>query len=237
METPDQPTPAIEALQSGYAGDAANWKTFLECWSAQVPADKPSAGLIRRAQGSTSLAEAGQRQALAGAESRLGLRLPASFKDFHVAFASLGLAYAGEGERGLFAPGHIVPLKDHAPHIVEEAEEWPVESPDARYYRYGTDQDTASGRTKLLRNALVVGQYGSDPYELVILYPDSLTADGEMEAALRYHAGEFRAPGFAELMRQVSYWDTKESPLMPPYAQAQLIGTCAERLQVAASWK
>jgi hypothetical protein len=60
--------------------------------------------------------------------------------------------------------------------------------------------------------------------------------DGEMEAALHYHAGEFRAPSFAELMRQLSIMEISTVDHVPPYPQEILKGTCADKLPIADAW-
>ncbi|UXI70354.1 hypothetical protein [Tahibacter amnicola] len=137
---------------------------------------------------------------------------------------------------GFYHPSHVKRMADVEPWYVEVASAHAIDSTNAEYHVYGVAQDDSTGRTRYLADALVVGKYGTNTTDFIVLYPQSLTADGEMEAALIYPAGEFRAPSFAELMRQLSYLQTRHVDDMPPYAQTALVGTCAAKLVLRDVW-
>ncbi len=105
---------------------------------------------------------------------------------------------------------------------------------DEKYYQYGTKQDTSTGRNSYLKGALVVGKYGHSNNELILLFPNSKTKDGEMEASILSYASEFRTPSFAEMMRQISLLDTED--LLPPYPQEKINLTCARFLPLKNVW-
>jgi hypothetical protein len=137
---------------------------------------------------------------------------------------------------GIYAPSQVNRYGSLEPQLAAEEEKWPMHSSDEDYYVYGVKQDDVSGRTANHRNAIVVGKYGDSRYEVIALYPQVKTADGEMEAALFFHSGEFRAPSFAELMRQLSILETTGIDHLPPYPQSALHGTCADKLRIDNPW-
>jgi hypothetical protein len=167
-------------------------------------------------------------------ENSLGTSLPRSYQDFLAVFQPSQPSKL-EG-RMFFSPEDVVLLREAFPDALSAAEKWQIESNDEEYYVYGVEQDDSSGRLSNLRSAIVVGRFGSSPYELVILYPSSRTKDDEMEAALLFHSGEFRAPSFAELMRQLSYKETMRPSRVPPYPQDLLSKSCAGKLALKSIW-
>jgi hypothetical protein len=246
MSTPS-PTPAT-AMQraSGYTPGVAQWGLFLNCWRVEAEA---LAGRPER-EGWTSVLHAGRVRAgaadptvdaaLAQAEKALGFSLPNSYKDFARAYEPDGAASA-PGSLALavqmFPIQAVMRLKDFDPEAVQLAAKYPQDPADAEYFVYGTDQSDVKIRTKYIEHAIVVGKFGHSLYESIVLFPSVRTADGEMEAALLQHTGQFRAPSFAELMRQLSFLETKGWALqMPPYAQALLKDTCADRLPLGGVW-
>jgi hypothetical protein len=116
------------------------------------------------------------------------------------------------------------------------AEEDPIESSDVEYVMYGTVQEGTSIRTCYLRNAILIGRYGDSMFEQILLYPQVSTQDGELEAAIRFHASQFRAPSFAEMMRQWSHLEMLLPNTVPPYAQDRLRCTCADHLPMKNVW-
>jgi len=137
---------------------------------------------------------------------------------------------------GMYSPAEVDRYAKLEPEMVAEQGKWPIHSADAEYFTYGVKQDDASGRTEYHHDAIVVGKHGNSQYEVIVLYPQVRTADGEMEAALFYHSGEFRAPSFAEVMRQLSILETQPVDHVPPYPQSMLHGTCAEKLPIKDVW-
>lgn len=242
------PVPAASiGRASGYVPGVAQWGEFLNCWRAEVnslagrPEREGWQSVLHGGQVRADVSGPGVDAALSQAEQRLGAALPASYKDFARAYAPDAGAAAPGGLAAavqMFPIQALVRLKEFDPEALQLAAKYPQDAGDAEYFVYGTDQNDVKIRTRYIEQAIVVGKYGHSLYESIVLFPSVRTADGEMEAALLQHAGQFRAPSFAELMRQLSFLETRGwSTQMPPYPQSALKGTCADRLPVAAWWR
>lgn len=177
-------------------------------------------------------------------EKRLGIRLPKSYRDFLAVYSTrLKGAQSADDRRfptGLYAPEDVRWLKDVDPQLIRIYQQVAAQNggrvSDTDYYRYGVDQDSAPGRPEYLDRAIVLGKHGRDSEEYILMYPDSQTKDGEYEVALLWHAGEFRAPSFAEAMRQLYFMDTQNPDRVAPYAQSRLRGSCADALPLHEVW-
>jgi hypothetical protein len=232
--------PQVNARPSGYAAQPGDWKRFLGCWRDGFAA-LPDHDLKSALQGQLRPDDADQarvRAELDAAEKRLGVRLPRSYRDFMLAFAAAQrpAAEALDNYTGLLPPNQIGFVRDLAPYSVQLAAENPWESFDSQYLVYGEGQDDASYRSSYVPLAIFIGKYGEAMFEDLVLYPQLVTEDGEMEAAMGFHAGQFRAPSFAELMRQLSLLELGHVDSVPPYPQTRLRGTCAERLTMREVW-
>jgi hypothetical protein len=137
---------------------------------------------------------------------------------------------------GIYAVEQVGRLRDLEPQLAQISKELAMESDDANYYVYGIDQNDVAIRTRHRQNAIVIGSHGHEIHDLIVLYPQEQTRDGEMEAAFIFHSGEFRAPSFAELMRQLSYMETRSPKHIPPYSQVDLARTCSSLLPMANPW-
>jgi len=237
---------------SGYVGDVHQWTEFLSCWHEayivrhreilKESPDYPYLPTIEKDVLEPKNARQTQEmlEAIDQLEKRLGVALPKSYKDFLIAYQPTRLepraAPWGATRIGMYAPSLVDRLSVLEPEMVNIAKRYPIESSDSEYFVYGTEGDSLRGRTSYFPDAIVVGMYNVDSFELIVLYPQVRTADGEMEAALLENPGEFRAPSFAELMRQLSVLETKNADLMPPYSQQMLKGTCAEKLPLKDVW-
>jgi hypothetical protein len=162
--------------------------------------------------------------------------------DFLLAYRApgrLSSEVASHNVNGLLDLSHVGYLAELDPEAFRALEENPVDSAASDYFRYGAGQDAIVRRTKYLRNAILVGRYGDAQYEIVLLYPDVRTIDGEMEAAILFHSGEYRTPSFAEMMRQLSVLETRDKSVLEfPYPQEVLKDSCAEKLpQMGVWWK
>lgn len=227
---------------SGYVPGSEQWEALLRCWHAAVVRDRTASVLPYKILPATSSNSFEHQRAIADVEARLGVVLPRSYRDFHVAFSmTFGTAALLDPQKsrgtGFLNLSSIARLSDIEPEAVNIAKRFPIESPDDEYFIYGVKQSDASGRTRNLAGSILVGRHGSDGFERVVLYPQVRTADGEMEAALHYHSGEFRAPSFAELMRQLAYRETHRVEHVPPYRQAVLKGTCADLVPLQTWWE
>ena len=242
----------LSSMHSGYAADPVAWKNFLECWYRtsgerhkeilQADPEEPFISILEKYSGKIS-GSAGVRdtsKTVEALEESLGVALPKSYKDFLSAYQPPELLPRSVGSWkftvGMYAPRQVGRLGRLASDHVSEMEKWPIDSSDSEYFRYGMGQASTSGRTRYARDAIVVGKYSDESYAFVVLYPQVVTADGEMEASLLMHSGEFRAPSFAELMRQLSFLETRAVDSMPPYPQSTLHGTCADKLLMDRVW-
>lgn len=224
---------------SGYAGTVQDWRGFLSCWRRDalqarqgredlgpvlvddVIADEPDTSLHSRIQ---------------SRERALGVELPRSYVHFLEAARPRGTWDEVASGTGFLSADAIDTAARLDPEGVALAQAHPADADDAAYLVYGVDQDDAVSRSRYRAGAIVVGKYGDSLYEQIVLFPQVRTADGEMEAALLGWAGSYRAPSFAELMRQLSYFDLGRADHVPPYAQTALHGTCADRLPLRDVW-
>jgi hypothetical protein len=247
--------PGLDARQSGYAGDVAAWRSFLACWQLELegrsgaapgrresfePSVLSKATALRNVASPATEAVALQIQSL---ETRLAVNLPRSYKDFLLAYRPPDyrphLTPTGESLRiGMFAPHQVQRLQVLEPELVAMFTDPALahDAPDKSYFVYGTDQDDAAVRTSYRADCIVVGSHGPAYYDLLVLHPQAVTADGEMEAAMLMHSGAFRAPSFAEVMRQIAHMELRRPNSVPPYPQAELTGTCADHLRPHAPW-
>lgn len=240
----------LRKRSSGYFASVQDWDAFLGCWSSESSRKATLAGsaefvtllskftrLSKEPQPSAAEIEAG----IARLESRLGVLLPRSYKDFLRAYRPPTYrpheARGGGTLRvGIYAVDQVDRLGRLEPQLIQISRDFAIESSDADYYVYGTEQDDVSVRTKYRQDAIVVGSHGHEIHDLMVLYPQERTQDGEMEASLIFHSGEFRAPSFAELMRQLSYMETRSVNRVPPYSQTDLAGSCSNLLPLRNVW-
>ncbi|ABC28908.1 hypothetical protein HCH_02077 [Hahella chejuensis KCTC 2396] len=231
----------LSELNSGYRLDAMNWLDFLKCWSRKQEAllvDHDREPFLKITHSPNRMAGAREYKK-DFIESSLRVSAPNSLVHFYKAFLELNGSFIEDGDfesKGFYNPSNLKELSKFGSEFEILDAEWEIESEDESYYRYGIDQDTATGRTSYLKNAIVIGKYGHSYNDLIVLYPNSKTRDGEMEAALLSFASEFRAPSFAELMRQLSILETESKDLLPPYPQEALKETCAEYLPLENVW-
>ncbi len=239
---------------SAYAGSSSDWSAFMDCWreaSFELNSTKPEAAksgghltvLGKQAPGGPPApTEAELRVGLARLEARLKTELPKSYKDFWVAYKSQALAPSAFSPQnrsrfvGMLELDDVGLFKDLEPDYWAIKQTVPIHSDDSEYFVYGVAQDSVSGRTSDHARAILIGKYDDDSTALILLHPHVRTSDGEMQASLNQHAGEFRAPSFAELMRQLSILETVDVAHVPPYPQKTLAGRCAERLPMTNVW-
>lgn len=226
----------LSSLNSGYHSSSDSWQQFLSCWLKKqdelssdfnfiklndVPKDnRVSANHIEKWK-------------------HIGIAIPKSLSDFYRAYRALSgefLSISNKEGIGVFSPDDVLPLKDFDPELLADYQQFPIESEDERYYRYGIAQDDSNGRFSYLKEAIVLGKHGYSEYELILMYPSSRTLDGEMEVAILSHAYEYRAPSFAEMMRQLSLLFLSDPDLLPPYSQQALKGTCADIIKPIDAW-
>lgn len=214
----------LSQRHSGYYLERVNWDEFLDCYQKAGSDEKDLLAFADFASPKELL---------------LKRNLPKSYRDFVKRYIARGGLFIDSGQDeniGLFDPGSILELKDFKPELLSIDKEWAVQSPDDKYFQYGVGQDTAEGRYTYLERALVIGKHGESVYELILLYPDSVTLDGEFEASILSHSYEFRAPSFAEMLRQLTYMFEHRPELMPPYAQKSLENGCSKMVKLVDVW-
>ena len=222
---------------SAYVGDADDWRRFLSCWYRDYATRRSSTyetSLVKRdvLEVRPAASDVALRRELAVHEVRLGLRLPRSYVDFMVAYApderrlqDWNFLHVSAIDRiDAVAPGWTTSAMQH---VEDESDE--------RYFTYGTEQvDTT--RTRYLPTAVALGRHDMGTPFLIVLHPEVLTVDGEMETEIFFHAGSLRAPSFAEMMRFLYYYQVRLGPGVPTYSQAAARGTCADLLPMKAVW-
>jgi hypothetical protein len=248
-ESQEPKIPRHEQMNSGYNGNSDKWRGFLSCWQSALQKYDPGSPVIYNpvlgvgqldlsAADSNYLATRGRQ--IEALERRLRVKLPQSYRDFLLAYrpsSKLSVQVASRNASGFLDPSHVGYLADLDPDALKVFEANPIAAGDAEYFRYGAGQDDVARRTKNLRTAVLIGRYGDAQYEIILLYPDVKTSDGEMETAMLHHSGEFRAPSFAEMMRQLSVLETRNRAGEGlPYPQRMLKQTCAEKMELANVW-
>lgn len=214
----------LNKRHSGYYPGKVNWGEFLDCYQGIASNEKKFLTFVSAASPQKFLIER---------------TLPNSYRDFVKHYAERGGTFISNRDVeniGLFDPEAILELKEFNPELLDIDKEWKIQSRDDKYFVYGVNQDTAEGLFTYLENALVVGKHGESVYELILLYPDSVTLDGEFEASILSHSYEFRAPSFAELLRQLTYLFEHRPELMPPYAQKNIENGCSSLIMLVDVW-
>lgn len=227
------------ARSSGYEGTPQHWRDFLACWqrdATQARQGRHDLGPALIDAAPPYAPDASLPSRIQARERALGVELPRSYVHFLEAGppqSSWEEIASGTGFLSIDAIDTVARLD---PEGVALAQANPSDAEDDAYLVYGVGQDDAVSRTRYRADAIVIGKYGDSLYEQIVLFPQVRTADGEMEAALLGWAGSYRAPSFAELMRQLSYFDLGRADHVPPYAQTLLRGSCAERLPLRDVW-
>lgn len=223
--------------QSAYAGSVADWRSFLSCWYREhvqgvgsrrtTTVIKRDVAIERPAISDDAILEEVRKQ-----EQRLGFALPRSYVDFVVAYYPTSavlqdvdlLRISSIDRVGVVFPGWGKDLMAYNPN-----------PGDKEYFTYGVEQvDTT--RARYLKTAIVVGMHDMDSPFLLMLHPEVLTADGEMEAEAFFQAGSVRTPSFAEMMRQLYLSHVRPPSGSPAISQEMLRGTCADLLPMKGVW-
>lgn len=226
-------TSPLSLKHSGYTPGVVQWEKFLLSWIEAYHDDLPFGKFVNfeKPTNTDFLSEA--------SSSFRDFVLPKSLIDFHQAYGLLGGKYRQENINhgiGMLDIGDITTLSVFYPELYSIKNEYPINSTDSEYFRYGIEQDYVNSRTDYCSEALVIAQYSFEASELMLLYPSSKTADGEMEVAILGQAWEFRAPSFAEMMRQLSTYCLTDADSLPPYSQVSLKNTCASNVELSNVW-
>lgn len=226
----------LSSLNSAYHSSSDSWQQFLSCWLKKQ--DELSSDLTF-----IKLNDVSDDDKIPANHVEqwkyVAIAIPKSLSDFYRAYLSLGgefLPINNKEEIGIYSPDQVLLLRDFDPELLTSYQKFPIESEDEQYYRYGIAQDGSDGRSSYVKEAIVLGKYGFYAYELILMYPSSRTLDGEMEVSILSHAYEYRAPSFAEMMRQLSMLFLSDPDLLPPYSQQVLKGTCADIINPVEPW-
>lgn len=220
---------------SGYKKGTDQWIDFLTCWNLAIQS-REHTGLASFIRCSMVKSE---EALVPDPLIRNRTDLPPSVLDFHQAYRHMSGEYRTAGtseEVRMIDVNEIQSLQSFAPDLFDIRMEFPSHPSDKEYFVYGMEQDSTMYRTSYSRNALVLAQVGGNYSELMLLYPDVVTSDGEMEVAILGQSWEFRAPSFAEMMRQLSFLCLTDPEYMPPYRSEVLGGTCADNIHLTDVW-
>jgi len=230
---------SLESMSSGYIPGETQWVDFISCWFQLQRLDKAMecCDFLRISERRID------EDSIENFDVNSFIDLPQSVLDFHEVYRSMRGEYLNENENfgiGILDLAEIKPLPMYDPGLYTIHTELPCNSNNSDYYRYGLDQDYVDVRTDYLENALVIGRYEGNSSDLILLYPDSRTSDGEMETAVLGQAWIFRTPSFAEMMRQYSVYYLYLTELKlnsgPPYSQDLLRNTCADCIKLSDVW-
>jgi hypothetical protein len=222
-------------VSSCYAGSVSSWHAFLRCW-AKAEADNPlsSAGLPLIPSPPDFDTDASTIDfEISMTETRLGIKLPRSYKDFLTAMRPKTLSKLphGDGDRliGFFSPRQIDFGRVKVNALIQDITDQSVSTwrPED-YFVFGIELEDSLMSSENLMASIVVGKWDTAEWALVLLFPMHVTADGEYEAGFINHAGLYRAPCFAELIRQLSSGSW--------CAQNDMVGTCASLLSMKGVW-
>jgi hypothetical protein len=231
---------------SGYSGNVDDWRRFLSCWYRQYVREEQDLNfsLIKRdvLGDSVDLAasEGSYQKKIDERQAALGVRFPMSYVHFLLAYQPEE-SYPADGDDlnsyvRMVRVDELTRTESVLPELVRAGEEAAagLTTGDAEYYVYGPRQDSVAIRPEYLGTSLLVGWHGFDHYEIVVLHPKVLTADGEMEAVKYDYVGAVRTVNFAELMRQ-TYRRQVLNWSRPP-AEHELRSTCAGMLPMDSWW-
>jgi hypothetical protein len=207
-------------LRSGYSSVDTNWRALMTCWREKVSARLGVGGdnllpLILSAERELEVT-----RLLDAKEQQLRVKLPASFRHFHLASAGMGWFSAVDGydreENGnrtsiypLVAIGPLAVIDGEAYKIWEGAGTEGIRKPaPEEYYRYGhgAGQIDNGFDGSRLREMIKIG--GLEQGTLILLNQFEVTLDGEMETwVLSHWHGLVRYKSFAEMVREMAYRD------------------------------
>ncbi|WP_132325069.1 MULTISPECIES: SMI1/KNR4 family protein [Methylomonas] len=243
------------SIDSGYASGEQDWRSFLTCWRTAVQARlargesytslKSLPPSLNQVSATTSTSEL----AVADAERRLNVKLPASYRHFVLAsgnaewfIESFG-TLDGDGKLSNVSAIDVYPLADP-----KNFGYWSSTGPDTlilearKYLRYGYHtepllrQDSAYFRIDQLDSLIKVGDL--DQGGAILLNPKVISADGEMEAwLLSFKSGASRYRSFAELMQNLAYLDIQMDKAQSSIATPNVLREveCTKMLVTAAS--
>lgn len=245
-------TVVLTTIESGYSSTVADWEAFLSCWTRELRVQDARQGSDLQAMWADARDFASREadkleRALRGAESRLGRRLPSSFRHFVQASGSRFILGVDPSRRRPLISDfrQLEDLQLFRVAVPDAYEMWsdvpPRFVPDREYFRYTFDsrdkpvQDPVNYRPEYLDSAILVGEWPSEAYLLIV--PDVEFRDGEWEAGLLSWTapGANRFRSFAELMQNIAVAETANLPHGEPYSRDLIVPTCANLLTTAAN--
>ena len=233
---------------SAYAGSVDDWRRFLSCWYREHkercekdPDRRRAESLIKRdvLAEPPALSVDAILDEIKTQEVRLGLALPRSYVDFVTAYYPIYHADQSAPHkicgRELLHVGEIDRIENvWNGWILPEARGF--DASDREYFVYGAEQLDLSSRSRYLDTSIALGMHDTDSPFMLVLHPEVLTADGEMEAEAFFRTGSARAPSFAEMMRTLYFSEVRRPPGSPAISQEMMRGTCADLLPMKGVW-
>ena len=244
------------SVDSGYVSTEQDWHSFLSCWRSHVQARLARGESYTKLQSvppalnQLSVDSTAAKRAIADAERRLGIKLPASYVHFVLASGDAGWFIESFGTPD-DANGKLISVSaiDLYPRAdPENFGYWSNSGPDTlnieaeKYLRYGYHsepllrQDSVYFRIDQLNSLIKVGDL--DQGDAILLNPKVISVDGEMEAwLLSFKSFASRYRSFAELMQELAYLDIQmdkaQSSIFVPKVLNEV--ACTNMLATAAS--
>lgn len=246
----------MNKMVSGYRRAASDWPSFLSCWRSAVD--------NRLAQGNSysglaslpsevnrlpaTVADPSVSEAILAAESRLGVKLPASYVDFllatqgrHWFVEALGeIDNTGRMTGGFHAIGKIGWLKELDPDAFKL---WSGSAAQARirpeaYFRYGFVEDPLQRQNPVLfskhdlEGLVLIGRFTEGA--LLLLNAQVKTTDGELEAWVLDTGtpGATRFRSFAEMALEIALGDASNAGPVISRPESLLAFGCARFLPI-----
>ena len=243
------------SIHSGYASTEEDWQGFLTCWRSAVQArlarGESYAGLksLPSSLNQVSVTSSTTAPAIAAAERRLGVQLPASYRHFVLASDNAGWFIESFGtSEGNGKLWNVSAIDSYPVADPKNYGYWSNSGPDMfnldpeKYLRYGYHQnplqrqDSAYFKIDQLKNLIKIGDlYQGDA---ILLNPKIVSVDGEMEAwLLSFKTGASRYRSFAELMQNLAYLDIQMDKAQSSIAVPNVLHEvdCTKMLATAAS--
>lgn len=244
-----------------YSQSIIQWSGFLLCWRLKYSLVDPirivpMLGSFVEQDVTAEIIESSASKkvekivnAIEETENKLKLRFPKSYKDFLTAYEychqysnNISNDYSDNDVRGFFYLDQIQTLNEYDSSFIEIYNDTDGDQPsfssDEKYLIYGIEQDDSAFRTCYFKDAIVIGEYEDSYGAIILLYQALHSEGGEWETAIIYHSGSFRTPLFAEMARQLSYYEVGSftDGHMPPYSQKKLTNSCASKLTFENIW-
>lgn len=177
-----------------------NWKVLLESIEQSIvnSYSNDSISILYPNKPDTILNPPATLQNIQELESKLGLILPTSYKEFLL--TSNGLKILSTTYWDIFSANEVKLLKECDPDLIEIWNENDFEQSDEEYFVYGEDQNSTSLRGSYMKHCIAVSGWGDSA--IILLNPE-VKFDDEWEAwaFANWYPGAYRYKSFWDLVK------------------------------------